>query len=78
MCGGGGGNKTFRFVQPGSNSHAVKKPKTAKMLPFSLISRSTRPDLFCLMFTPESIQSKWFNLSVTVIFFIHSEPGRCK
>ena len=76
MCGGSGGNQSFRFVQQESNMHVIQKP--AKVLPFPLIGRSTLPDLFCLMLIPEGIQSKWFNLSVMVIFFIHSEPGRHK
>lgn len=30
VCGGGGGNKSFRFVQPGSNRYAVKKKTNSK------------------------------------------------
>lgn len=65
----------IRFCET-RNMYMVQNP--AKMFPFALVNRSTLPDLFCLMFIPASIQSKWFELSVMVIFFIYSEPGRHK
>lgn len=66
--------KSFTFVQPDSEMNMIGK--IAKVLLFPLISRSTFPSVFCMMPIPGSIQGKWFNFPVMVVFFIHSEAGR--